>query len=98
MQLLVVSRDCKEFVIVVIRRGANKECGGRVPVLSIVTSTTMHEGVPLATELDVHELVFVLWKGTRARWRSMKIRGQKFLVRSKIRGQTELALYGMSEP
>jgi len=79
-QLLVVSPDCKEFVIVAIRREANKECGGRVPVLSIVTSATMHEGVPLAAELDVHELVFVLWKGIRTRWRSMKIRGQKFVV------------------
>jgi hypothetical protein len=35
--------------LVAISRGANKECGGRVPVLSIVTSATMHEGVPLAT-------------------------------------------------
>jgi hypothetical protein len=48
MQLLVVSPDCKEFVIVAIRREANKECGGRVPVLSIVTSATMREGVPIA--------------------------------------------------
>ena len=58
--------------MVAIRRELNKEWGGRVPVLSIITSATTLEDVSLATKLDVHELVFVLWKRIRARWRSVK--------------------------